>query len=136
MSTMMKAAVVRAFGKPLVIEDVPIPGTRSRRDPGQGRGLRCLSHRSARRSRRLAGQAHPSIHSGPRMAGHVVALGPGVTSLKEGDRVGVPWLHSPAGCGYCLSGWETLCPHQTNTGYSVDGGFAEYLVAPAAFAVR
>ena len=60
-------------------------------------------------------------------AGHVAALGRGVTTLKEGDRVGVPWLHSACGhCEYCQTGWETLCASQQNTGYSVDGGFAEY----------
>lgn len=54
--------------------------------------------------------------------------------MKERDRVGVPWLHSACGvCEYCLSGWETLCPQQQNTGYSVDGGYAEYVLAPAAF---
>lgn len=61
-----------------------------------------------------------------------MALGPGVTHLKEGDRVGIAWLHSSCGhCGYCLSGWETLCPEQRNSGYSVDGSFAQYAVADA-----
>ena len=55
--------------------------------------------------------------------------------MKEGDRVGVPWLHSACGsCDFCLTGWETLCPRQQNTGYTVNGGFAEYVLAPAAFA--
>lgn len=54
--------------------------------------------------------------------------------MKEGDRVGVPWLHSACGvCEYCLTGWETLCTQQQNTGYSVNGGFAEYVLAPAAY---
>ena len=66
--------------------------------------------------------------------GYVAALGGGVTSLKEGDRVGVPWLHSACGtCDYCLTGWETLCPQQQNTGYLVNGGYAEYVLAPAAY---
>jgi propanol-preferring alcohol dehydrogenase len=64
-------------------------------------------------------------------------VGKGVTSLKEGDRVGIPWLHSACGvCEHCLTGWETLCPKQQNTGYSVDGGYAEYALAPADFAAR
>jgi len=67
--------------------------------------------------------------------GTVAAVGTGVTLLKEGDRVGIPWLHSACGvCDYCVNGWETLCPNQQNTGYSVDGGYAEYALAPAAFA--
>jgi propanol-preferring alcohol dehydrogenase len=53
-----------------------------------------------------------------------------VTYLKEGDPVGVPWLYTADGhCDYCWSGWETLCKAQRNTGYSVDGCFAEYVIA-------
>ena len=64
-------------------------------------------------------------------------MGPEVADLKEGDRVGVPWLHSACGtCEFCITGWETLCPRQQNTGYSVNGGFAEYVLAPAAYVGR
>jgi propanol-preferring alcohol dehydrogenase len=60
-----------------------------------------------------------------------------VTNLREGDRVAVPWLGWACGaCEYCASGWETLCLQQRNTGYSVDGGFAEYILAEAAFVGR
>ena len=53
--------------------------------------------------------------------------------MKEGDRVGVPWLHTACGyCEHCLTGWETLCGAQQNTGYSVNGGFAEYALAARA----
>jgi alcohol dehydrogenase, propanol-preferring len=55
-----------------------------------------------------------------------------VKHLKEGDRVGIAWLHSACGhCDYCLAGWETLCPQQQNSGYSVDGTFAEYALGAA-----
>jgi propanol-preferring alcohol dehydrogenase len=74
---------------------------------------------------------------GHEAAGYVAALGPDVTSLKEGDRVGVPWLHGACGtCDPCITGWETLCAAQQNTGYSVDGGFAEHVVARAAYVGR
>jgi propanol-preferring alcohol dehydrogenase len=64
-------------------------------------------------------------------------VGEGVTSAKEGDRVGVPWLHTACGhCKYCMSGWETLCDGQQNTGYSVNGGFAEYVLADPTFVGR
>ncbi len=133
----MQAAVVTSFGKPLEIREVPVP------TPGPGQVLvRVVA----------SGVCHTDLHAaegdwpikpalpfipGHEGAGHVVALGPGVTLLKEGDRVGVPWLHSACGtCEYCLAGWETLCPAQRNTGYSVDGGFAEYVVAPAAYVGR
>ena len=57
--------------------------------------------------------------------------------MREGDRVAVPWLGWACGaCEWCASGWETLCPSQRNTGYSVDGGFAEYVVAEAGFVGR
>jgi propanol-preferring alcohol dehydrogenase len=72
----------------------------------------------------------PPFIPGHEGVGSVVALGTGVTAVKEGDRVGVPWLHTACGhCRHCLGGWETLCDGQQNTGYSVNGGFAEYALA-------
>ena len=72
-----------------------------------------------------------------RPPGVVAALGPDVTGFRLGDAVGVAWLHDAClACEYCETGWETLCEHQHNTGYSVNGGFAEYVVASAAFAAR
>ena len=60
----------------------------------------------------------------------MAAVGSGVTRVKEGDRVGVPWLYSACGCcEHCLTGWETLCESQQNTGYSVNGAYAEYVLA-------
>jgi propanol-preferring alcohol dehydrogenase len=64
----------------------------------------------------------------------VVALGPEVTGVKEGDIVGVPWLYSACGCcEFCITGWETLCETQQNGGYSVDGSYAEYVIADARY---
>jgi propanol-preferring alcohol dehydrogenase len=137
MSTTMKAAVVRAFGQPLVIEDVPVPV------PGRGEILVKV---------KACGVCHTDLHAasgdwpvkptppfipGHEAAGVVAARGPGVTDFKLGDAVGVAWLHDACmRCEYCETGWETLCEHQHNTGYSVNGGFAEYVVASAAFAAR
>ena len=62
-------------------------------------------------------------------------LGECMTNPQIGQRVAVPWLGYACGtCRYCLTGWETLCLSQRNTGYSVDGGYAEYFLAEAAFA--
>jgi propanol-preferring alcohol dehydrogenase len=62
--------------------------------------------------------------------GRVTAVGPGVTGVKEGDRVGVPWLCSACGhCEYCLSAWETVCAQAQFGGYTKNGGFAEYILA-------
>lgn len=77
----------------------------------------------------------PPFIPGHEAAGVVVAVGPGVTSRKVGDRVGVPWLASACGsCTYCTGGWETLCEAQQNSGYSVNGGFAEHVLATADYA--
>lgn len=132
MNKTMKAAVVRAFGKPLSIEEVEIPR------PGRGDVLVKIS---------ACGVCHTDLHAaegdwpvkpnppfipGHEGVGHVVAVGEGVTHVKEGDRVGIPWLYSACGyCEHCLGGWETLCEQQKNTGYSVNGGFAEYALANA-----
>ncbi len=60
----------------------------------------------------------------------MVAVGSGVTVVKEGERVGVPWLYSACGhCEYCLRGWETVCAQAQFGGYNKNGGFAEYLLA-------
>jgi propanol-preferring alcohol dehydrogenase len=79
----------------------------------------------------------PPFIPGHEVAGVVAALGSGVTGLQEGDPVGVAWLHDAClSCEYCETGWETLCEHQHNTGYSCDGGFAEYVIAAAPFVAR
>lgn len=133
----MKAAVVKQFGQPLVIEDVPVP------QPGPGEVLVKV---------KACGVCHTDLHAasgdwpvkpvppfipGHEAAGIVAALGPGVKNLKVGDAVGVAWLHDACmSCEYCETGWETLCEHQHNTGYSVNGGFAEYVIASAAFAAK
>jgi propanol-preferring alcohol dehydrogenase len=60
----------------------------------------------------------------------VAAVGAGAKGVKEGDRVGVPWLHTACGhCEHCITGWETLCDQQQMTGYTVNGGYAEYVLA-------
>ncbi|MER5386865.1 zinc-dependent alcohol dehydrogenase [Streptomyces sp. NBC_00647] len=131
----MKAAVVRAFGEPLVIEERPDP------EPGPGQ---------VRIRVEASGLCHTDIHAAhgdwpvkptpPFVPGHegvglVEALGDGVTHLAVGQRVAVPWLGSACGrCEHCLSGWETLCEQQINTGYGCDGGYAEKMLARADFA--
>lgn len=133
----MRAAIVHTFGQPLAIEDVSTP------TPGPGEVLVKVE---------ATGVCHTDLHAArgdwpvtPRLpfipghegAGFVAAVGPGVADLKEGDAVGVPWLHSACGrCSYCVTGWETLCESQRNTGYSVNGTFAEYVVAKADFVGR
>ncbi|WP_024868317.1 alcohol dehydrogenase AdhP [Pseudoxanthomonas suwonensis] len=134
MDRTMKAAVVHAFGQPLRIEEVPVPR------PGPGELLVKIE---------ACGVCHTDLHAaggewpvkpqppfipGHEGVGHVVAVGAGVSHVREGDRVGIPWLYSACGhCEHCLGGWETLCEQQQNTGYSVNGGFAEYALADAGY---
>jgi len=74
------------------------------------------------------------IVPGHQVVGRVVSRGPEVTSPTVGARVGVAWLHRACGrCPSCLRGLENLCPEAAFTGYDVDGGFAEYIVARAEF---
>ncbi len=71
---------------------------------------------------------------GHQVVGIVEALGPDVRSHKQGDRVGVPWLHWTDGtCEFCRRGLENLCKNARFTGYDADGGYAEYTVVPADF---
>lgn len=130
MARTMKAAVVREFGKPLVIDEVPVP------EVAPGRILVKVE---------ACGVCHTDLHAAsgdwpvkptpPFIPGHegsgfVAAVGAGVTNIREGDRIGVPWLYTACGhCEHCTTGWETLCLEQQNTGYSVNGGFAEYVIA-------
>ncbi|MED1490181.1 alcohol dehydrogenase AdhP [Bacillus smithii] len=133
----MKAAVVKQFKERLEVQDVPKP------KPGFNK---ILVHIQA------CGVCHTDLHAAhgdwpvkpklPLIPGHegvgiVEEVGEGVTHLKVGDRVGIPWLYSACGhCEYCLSGRETLCLNQENAGYSVDGGYAEYCVAAADYVVK
>jgi propanol-preferring alcohol dehydrogenase len=81
----------------------------------------------------LAPHKQPVI-PGHQMVGVIDARGPNVTTYKEGDRVGIPWLHSTdSTCEYCSRGLENLCINGRFTGYDVDGGYAEYTVVPAEF---
>lgn len=128
----MKAAVVTRLGAPLEIREVKVP------EVGPGQILMRV---------RASGVCHTDLHAasgdwpvkphppfipGNEGVGEVAAVGAGVTHLKEGDRIGAPWLHSACGrCVHCVGGWETLCESQQMTGYSVDGGYAEYVRADA-----
>jgi propanol-preferring alcohol dehydrogenase len=131
----MKAAVVTDFRSPLEVQDLPVP------EPGPGEVLVRIE---------TTGLCHTDIHAahgdwpvkpvppfipGHEGIGYVEQLGSGVTTRSIGDRVAIAWLGSACGeCRYCISGRETLCEKQENAGYSVNGTFAEYALAPAAFA--
>jgi propanol-preferring alcohol dehydrogenase len=74
------------------------------------------------------------IVPGHEIVGRIEAVGTAVSRLKEGDRVGVPWLGWTCGrCEFCLSGRENLCPRARFTGYQIDGGFADLVYADARY---
>jgi propanol-preferring alcohol dehydrogenase len=74
------------------------------------------------------------IIPGHQIVGTVEELGPGAHRFSKGARVGIAWLHRTDGtCEYCRAGAENLCDHPAFTGYTVDGGYAEYVVAPQDF---
>jgi propanol-preferring alcohol dehydrogenase len=76
----------------------------------------------------------PPFVPGHEGAGIVAAVGSGVKRVKEGDAVGIAWLHDACGeCEWCITGWETLCPYQHNSGYSINGAFAEYAIGSASY---
>ncbi len=130
----MKAVVVHEFKKPLSVEEVekPVPG-----------------HDMVVVKLEASGLCHTDIHAAhgdwpvkptlPFIPGHegigiVESKGEGVTDVKEGDRVAIPWLGYACGrCEYCASGWETLCEKQLNSGYSINGTYAEYASAHAGY---
>jgi len=137
MASTMKAAIAEEFGKPLQLKEVEIP------KPDAGQVLVKLA---------VSGVCHTDVHAadgdwpvkpnipfipGHEGVGHVAEIGPGITHLQKGDHVGIPWLHTACSrCEYCVGGEENLCPSQENTGYSVNGTFAEYVLVDANHAAK
>lgn len=120
--------------RPLVLRDIPIP------EPGPGEARVRITHCAV---------CHTDLHivegdlklpkipiiPGHQIVGTVDALGPNVSHLHQGDRVGIPWLHFTDGtCSYCLGGNENLCDHAEFTGLHVNGGYAEYTIVGEGFA--
>ena len=129
--------------RPQPVDQQPLaPVERPMPEPGEGE-VRIRVH--------VCGVCHTDLHlvegdiphpklpivPGHQIAGVVGARGPNAERFQEGDRAGVPWLYSTCGaCEYCRSGRENLCENARFTGYHVDGGYAEYMIVPEAFAYR
>ena len=130
MTLKMQAAVVEQFGKPLVLRewDIPTPGVNQIVVKTEACGV-CHTDIHAANGDWPVKPILPFI-PGHEAIGLVAAIGSGVTIVKQGDRVGVPWLYSACGhCEYCLSAWETVCAQAQFGGYTKNGGFAEYILA-------
>ena len=133
----MKAAVLRKLGQGLKIERLPIP------EPGPGEILVKVA---------ACGVCHSDLHAidgdwspppvlplipGHEVAGHVAGIGTGVSDFRVGQAVGVPWMWSACGtCRFCLAGMETICKSGEATGYTKPGGYAEFMLAKAAFVAK
>jgi propanol-preferring alcohol dehydrogenase len=136
----MKAAVLRELKFPLSVEDIPRP------ELSAGEVLIAVE---------ACGVCHSDLHVadgdwpqlvpitkvplilGHEIAGRVVETGAGVDHLHIGDRVGLPWIHWTCGvCDFCREGHENLCAKQKITGVTVDGGYAQFVKAPATHALE
>ncbi len=136
----MKAAVLRELKQPLAIEEIETP------DPGENEVLIQVEACGVCHSdlhvvdgdwKQFAGITKMPLIPGHEVAGRVVQAGAGVKNLKKGDRVGVPWIYWTCGeCEFCREGYENLCIKQKITGVTVDGGYAEFIKAPASHATK
>jgi len=137
MPTLGRAAVAHEFGKPLRIEEISFA------DPEPEEILVRIHATGVCHTDLYAVNGEwPIKPSLPFIPGHegvgiITKAGREVHNVKEGDRVGLPWLRSTCGeCEWCLSGWETLCPQARYGGYTTNGSFADYVVAPAHYAAH
>jgi propanol-preferring alcohol dehydrogenase len=132
----MRAMVLEKAGEPLTLKIIPLPR------PAAGQVLVKVRACGVCRTdlHIVDGELnHPKLPlvPGHEIVGQVAATGEQVTRLGVGDRIGVPWLAYTCGsCKYCLNGRENLCEHAEFTGYTLDGGYAEYMVAHAAYCFK
>ncbi|MGA3951973.1 zinc-dependent alcohol dehydrogenase family protein [Ralstonia nicotianae] len=133
MSGSMRAMILEGVGAPLKLRNVPMPV------PGPGEVRIAVSVCGVCRTdlHIVDGELpnpKPSLILGHEIVGTVESCGAGVTSPVPGERVGVPWLGWTCGaCPFCLRGHENLCDHPTFTGYTRDGGYAQYVVCDAQY---
>jgi len=131
----MKAMLFQKAGKPLVESRLPIP------EPGPGKVLVRVRACAVCRTDLHVVDGELKEPKLPLVPGHEIVgivekMGPDVSLLRTGERVGIPWLGSTCGaCHYCLNALENLCDDALFTGYTLDGGYAEYTVADERFCI-
>jgi alcohol dehydrogenase, propanol-preferring len=136
----MRAAILREFKEPLIIEDIdqPQPGAHEVLIEVEACGV-CHSdlHVADGDWPQIVAITKMPLILGHEIAGRVVDRGHAVCDLKVGDRVGVPWVYWTCGkCEFCLEGNENLCRSQKITGVTEDGGYAEFVKVPASHATK
>src|SRR5438067_4752827 len=130
---MMRALRLHSIGQPLVADELPIPRT------GEGQLLvKVAACAVCRTDLHVVDGELPNpkvpLVPGHEVVGRVEEIGDGVEDFRVGDRVGIPWLGWTCGqCEYCVSGRENLCERAKFTGYTIDGGYAEFTLAHARF---
>jgi propanol-preferring alcohol dehydrogenase len=129
----MRAMVLTQPRKPLELRDVPVPSV----SPGQLL-IRVSTCAVCRTDLHIVDGELPNpklpLIPGHQIVGRIETVGPEVEKFSVGDRVGVPWLGWTDGeCAYCRSKRENLCDRAKFTGYTIDGGYAEFVVADARF---
>lgn len=129
----MRAMLLDAPGKPLRLAEIAVPR------PGKGEVVVKVEACGVCRTDLHVVDGELSEPKLPLVPGHeivgrVAAMGEGVTGFTPGERVGIPWLgHTCGECRYCRAGKENLCEHALFTGYTRDGGYAEYTLADARY---
>lgn len=132
-SNIMRAMILSKVNHPLILTEIPQP------EPGPEQILiKVAACGVCRTDLHVIDGDLPSpklpLIPGHQIVGYVVSVGKKVTSVKVGERVGVPWLGGSCQiCDYCRVDHENLCDLAVYTGYHIDGGFAEYAVANAQF---
>lgn len=125
----MKAMVLEKQRSPLIMKEVPVP------EPGPGQVLIKVHACGVCRTDLHILDADlkhpkPNLIPGHEIVGSVVGMGKNVKDFKIGDRIGVPWLgYTDGTCKFCKRGQENLCDNAKFTGYTIDGGYADYTVA-------
>ncbi len=128
----MKAAVLTDYHQPLEIRDVPVPSIGPLDVLIKVHACGVCGSDIHLVDQEFAGMSQVPVIPGHEVAGTIEHVGELVTYLKRGDRVGVPWTQGTCGhCRYCVRGESALCPEQQATGISLNGGYAEYVKAPA-----
>jgi alcohol dehydrogenase, propanol-preferring len=125
--------ILEAPRQPLVLREIPIPKPQAHQVVVRVNSCAICRTDLHVTDGELAEPKLPLI-PGHQIVGRVFVVGEEVEGLTLGDRVGIPWLGRTCGhCGYCQSGRENLCDEARFTGYQVDGGYAEYVVADSRF---
>lgn len=136
MRAMQLAAQAPVASSPLALTEIPLP------EPGPGEvRVRIRACATCRTDLHIIEGDLPArrlpLVPGHQAVGVVDAAGPGASRLAPGERVGIAWLRSTCGrCRFCVTGKENLCEDSTYTGWTHDGGYAEYTIVPEAFAYR